>query len=151
MYEELEDRRHFGCEGMCFQLLPFLVASASVKPRPRAHVPQRIRAVLLCIVFGWALWEFQVLPLIKIGRTVLQGFPCGSDGKESACNVGDLGSIPGLGRSLEEGMAIHFGILAWRIPRTEEPAGYSPIGSHRVRHHWSPTHMRILQGKYLSV
>ena len=27
------------------------------------------------------------------------GFPCGSAGKESACNVGDLGSIPGLGRS----------------------------------------------------
>ena len=31
------------------------------------------------------------------------GFPCGSAGKESACNVGDLGSIPGLGRSLGEG------------------------------------------------
>ena len=30
-------------------------------------------------------------------------FPCGSAGKESACNVGDLGSIPGLGRSLGEG------------------------------------------------
>ena len=30
------------------------------------------------------------------------GFPCGSAGKESACNVGDLGSIPGLGRSLGE-------------------------------------------------
>ena len=27
------------------------------------------------------------------------GFPCGSVGKESACNAGDLGSIPGLGRS----------------------------------------------------
>ena len=27
------------------------------------------------------------------------GFPCGSDGKESACNAGDLGSIPGSGRS----------------------------------------------------
>ena len=27
------------------------------------------------------------------------GFPCGSAGKESACNAGDLGSIPGLGRS----------------------------------------------------
>ena len=26
------------------------------------------------------------------------GFPCGSAGKESTCNVGDLGSIPGLGR-----------------------------------------------------
>ena len=31
------------------------------------------------------------------------GFPSGSDGKESACNVGDLGSIPGSGRSSGEG------------------------------------------------
>ena len=31
------------------------------------------------------------------------GFPCGSAGKESTCNVGDLGSIPGLGRSPGEG------------------------------------------------
>ena len=31
------------------------------------------------------------------------GFPCGSAGKESACNMGDLGSIPGLGRSPGEG------------------------------------------------
>ena len=30
-------------------------------------------------------------------------FPCGSDGKESACKSGDLGSIPGLGRSPGEG------------------------------------------------
>ena len=30
-------------------------------------------------------------------------FPCGSAGKESACNAGDLGSIPGLGRSPGEG------------------------------------------------
>ena len=32
-----------------------------------------------------------------------EGFPGGSDGKESACNVGDLGSIPGSGRSPGEG------------------------------------------------
>ena len=32
----------------------------------------------------------------------MKGFPCGSDGKESACNTGDLGSIPGLGRSPRE-------------------------------------------------
>ena len=31
------------------------------------------------------------------------GFPGGSDGQESACNAGDVGSIPGLGRSLGEG------------------------------------------------
>ena len=33
------------------------------------------------------------------------GFPCGSAGKESTCNVGDLGSIPRLGRSPGEGKA----------------------------------------------
>ena len=43
------------------------------------------------------------------------GFPGGSDGKESACNVGDLGSIPGSGRSPGEGNT-HSSILAWRIP-----------------------------------
>ena len=31
------------------------------------------------------------------------GFPCGSTKKESACNAGDLSSVPGLGRSLGEG------------------------------------------------
>ena len=36
------------------------------------------------------------------------GFPGGSDGKESACNVGDLGSIPGLGRSPGEGSSNPF-------------------------------------------
>ena len=34
---------------------------------------------------------------------VFLGFPCGSAGKEFTCNVGDLGSIPGLGRSPGEG------------------------------------------------
>ena len=34
---------------------------------------------------------------------VYWGFPCGLAGKESACNAGDLGSIPGLGRSRGEG------------------------------------------------
>ena len=42
--------------------------------------------------------------------------PGGSDGKESACNVGDLGSIPGMGRSPGEGgMATHSSILCvWK-------------------------------------
>ena len=35
--------------------------------------------------------------------TVFLGFPCGSASKESTCNLGDLGSIPGLGRSPGEG------------------------------------------------
>ena len=39
----------------------------------------------------------------RLPTPVFLGFPCGSAGKESACNVGDLGSIPGLGRSTGEG------------------------------------------------
>ena len=42
---------------------------------------------------------------------VFLGFPCDSAGKESACNAGDLGLIPGLGRSLEKGKATHSSIL----------------------------------------
>ena len=41
------------------------------------------------------------------------GLRYGSTGKESACNAGDLGSIPGLGRSPGEGKGYP---LAWRIP-----------------------------------
>ena len=51
------------------------------------------------------------------------GLPAGSDGKESACNTGDQGLIPGSGRALEKGMATHSSILVWRIPWTEEPSG----------------------------
>ena len=40
---------------------------------------------------------------IKTGQLKTKGFPCGSAGKESACNARDLGSIPGLGRSPGEG------------------------------------------------
>ena len=43
-------------------------------------------------------WRKEWLP-----TSVFMGFPGGSDSKESACNVEDLGLIPGLGRSLEEG------------------------------------------------
>ena len=59
-------------------------------------------------------------------------FPGGSDSKESAYNAGDPGSIPGSGRSLEKSTAIHSGILAWRIPWTEEPGRLQSMGSHRV-------------------
>ena len=39
----------------------------------------------------------------RLPTPVFLGFPCGSAGKESACNIGDLGLIPGLGRSPGEG------------------------------------------------
>ena len=43
---------------------------------------------------------------------VSMGFPAGLDSKESACNVGDLGSIPGQEDPLEKGMATHSSVLA---------------------------------------
>ena len=53
----------------------------------------------------------------------------GSAGKESACNAGDTGSIPDLGRSPGKGNS---SISAWRIPWTEDPGGLYSIGSQRV-------------------
>ena len=49
---------------------------------------------------------------------LIWGFPGSSVGRESTCNVGDLGSIPGSGRSPGEGNGTHSSILAWRIPWT---------------------------------
>ena len=60
------------------------------------------------------------------------GFPGSSDGKESACNAGDPGSIPGLGNLLEKGMATHPSILAWRIPWREEPGELQSMGSQEL-------------------
>ena len=54
------------------------------------------------------------------------GFPGGSDGKESACNAGDLGLIAGSGRSPGEGNDNNSSILAWKAPWAEQPVGYSP-------------------------
>ena len=56
------------------------------------------------------------------------GFPGSSDSKESTCKVGDLDSIPGLGITLEEGMATHSNILAWRIPMDRGAWWASPWG-----------------------
>ena len=55
----------------------------------------------------------------------------------NAGDVRDNGLILARGRSLEEGMATHSSIFAWRIPWTEEPGGLQSIGSQRVRHDWS--------------
>ena len=52
----------------------------------------------------------------------------------NAGDIRDVGSIPGLGRYLEEGMATHSSILAWRIPWTEEPGRLQFMGLQRVGH-----------------
>ena len=56
------------------------------------------------------------------------GFLGGSNGEESACNAGDLGSIPGREDAIEKGMATHSSILPWRIPWTEDLGGLQSMG-----------------------
>ena len=66
----------------------------------------------------------------RLPNLVFWGFPCGSAGKESACNAGDLGSIPGLGRS------------PWRRERLPTPVFWprevhgQVVGTQRVGHDW---------------
>ena len=76
------------------------------------------------------LWWHAFLPRKDpIVSPFIQGFPRGSGGKESACSLGDLGSIPGLGRSPGEG--------------TGHPLQYSGLENsmdctvHGVRHDWA--------------
>ena len=54
--------------------------------------------------------------IMMLESAMIMGFPRSSAGKESACNVGDLGSIPGWEDPLEKGVATHSSILAWKIP-----------------------------------
>ena len=57
---------------------------------------------------------------------LVQGLPCSSDGKESACNAGDPDLIPGSARS-----------SGGRIPWTENPGGLQSVGFQRVEHDWA--------------
>jgi len=57
--------------------------------------------------------------------------------KNLPANAGDIrDAVPSLGRKdpLEEEMATHSSILAWRIPWTKEPSGLQSMGSQRLRY-----------------
>ena len=75
-----------------------------------------------------------ISPYKKVTLTSFSDFPGGSDGKASAYNAGDLGSIPGSGRSPGEGNGNSLQYLAWKIPWTEETGRLQSMGSQRVRH-----------------
>ena len=60
-----------------------------------------------------------------------KGFLGGSVVKNPPASAGDVGSIPGSGRSPEKEMATHSSILAWEVPWTEEPGGLQSMGSQK--------------------
>ena len=106
------------------------VQSASLYP----ELPQQVLKVNSCSSTEFSLcrgiWQTPLLLLFNHWQMFLAsvdlslkhstgnswGFSGDSDSKESTCNVGNLGFIPGLGRSPEEGMATYSSILVWSIP-----------------------------------
>ena len=94
--------------------------------------------------------EIYIIYLHTHTHTHTWGFPGGVSGKEPAYQCRRLKrcrfkkkkkkemQVWSLDREdpLEKGMATHSGVLAWRIPWTEEPGGLQSMGSQRVRHDW---------------
>ena len=72
-------------------------------------------------MFYLSLWASEVVLMVK-------SLPANAGDKR------DVGSIPGSGDPMEEGMATHSSILTWRIPWTEEPGGLQSIELQRVGH-----------------
>ena len=67
--------------------------------------------------------------LVNTNHPIIEGLlPGGSGVKESACNAGDLGLTPGLGRSPGEENGNPFQYSGWRIPWTEEPGRLESVG-----------------------
>ena len=78
-------------------ILRVLIIRASLIAQLVKNLPV-MQETLVQFLGGKISWRRDRLP-----TPVFLGFLCGSSGKESSCNVGDLGSIPGLGRSPGEG------------------------------------------------
>ena len=82
----------------------------------------------------------QSLKLPRVGfywaTSLSLGLSGGSDGKASAFNTGDLGLIPGSGRSPGEWSGNPLQYSCWTIPWMEEPGRLQSMGSQRVGHDW---------------
>ena len=78
---------------------------------------------------------FGVLLLIQKAPRLYLGFLHGSGGKEFAMQETKVWSL-GQADPLEKGMATYYSLLAWKIPRTEEPGGLQSTGQQRVGHDW---------------
>ena len=101
----------------------------------------------LCVRACGEIMAFYVLILCNLNMYIiyntifyihtlyLKGFPSGSAVKTLPASIGATW-VQSLSQEdpLQEGIATHSSLLAWRIPWTEEPGGLQFIGSQRVRH-----------------
>ena len=86
---------------------------------------------------------------IKSNIYINLGFPGGSEGKESACDAGVLGSIPGLKIPWRRAWQPSPIFLPGEYPWTEKPGGLQSMGPQRVRHAWMIKHSSIIDTKVL--
>ena len=103
------------------------VASAPEPRKPLGALFRR-RSPLSSPVLKPVPWSPHNLPELTRGAT--QCIPLSPAAR-------DADWVPGLGRSLEEGMASHSSVLAWSIPWPEEPARQQPVGPQTARHAWA--------------
>ena len=107
-------------------LISFACSRISYKQKHTVHTPSRKTSFSQPHDFGNPVDPNFVPFYLCMDSTV--GFPVGSPEKNPPANAGDVGSIRGQEDPLEEGMATHSSLLAWRIPRTEESGGLWSMG-----------------------
>ena len=108
-------------------------------------LPLNLPQTLICGHCCFFIWQG-----LQFKKT---GFPGGSVVKNLPANAGDtgdMGSIPGSGRSPGEGngnLLQYF--LAWKIPWTETSGRLQPVGSQRIEHDWATQRVHT-EGKKLT-
>ena len=121
------------------QIIPFLKPLYEINGSFLNLLHMRMSAILKKCYFWWVMWNCISRLLFtdeRVGRSyILKQMPwvaCHC----RRCKRTRIRSLSGED-PLEEGMATHSSILAWRIPWTEEPGGLQAMGSKRVGHDWS--------------
>ena len=98
----------------------------------KGKIMETVKRSVVARVEGRVVW---VDGAEEIFRTA-NPFCGGSDGRESACNAGDPGSIPELGWCPGEANGNPLSILAWRTPWMEEPGGLQSMELQRAGYNW---------------
>ena len=96
----------------------------------------------------------QIIIILYIKLLPTWGFPAGASAKEPACQCRTCkrhGFSPCVEDPLEEGMAAHCSVPAWKTPWTEEPGWLRTMGSQRARHNWAGTPTRDTQAGMMPI
>ena len=94
------------------------------------EIKTSIKDSKIILVQIYFLNVYSSISLYVLTTKLFWGFPGVSDGKESSCNAGDLGLIPGLGRSPEEELGNPLQNSCLENPHGQRIlVGYSPLGS----------------------